>query len=194
MEPPTRIFSRANKGRNRKRILSTTLPTQASKRTPKRPLKLILKKTSNYPVRRCTEQPQQLPSPIFVESSPPRPEQLDEEEEEEEEEPEEEPEEELDKEEEEEEEEEELEEQPEELEEQPEEELEEEPEELPISFISWRKAVYGKEALPGAVSLKYNTTNLFYHLIERWQDSIIAKCLPQIFTVNRLKAAASYKK
>ena len=60
--------------------------------------------------------------------------------------------------------------------------------------MSWQKAVYGREALPGAVSLKYNTTNLFYHLIKRWQDSIIAKCLPRILTVNRLKAAASYKK
>jgi hypothetical protein len=56
------------------------------------------------------------------------------------------------------------------------------------------KAVYGREALPGAVSSKYDTTNLFYHLIEHWRDSIIAKCLPRIFTVNRLKAAASYKK
>ena len=189
MEPPTRVFGRANKGQNRKRALSTTSPMQASKRTPKRRLKLILKKALNRQAKRRTEPPQQLPSPIFVESSPPRPEQLDEEEEEEEE-----PEEELDKEEEEEEEEEELEEQPEEPEEQPEDKLEEEPEELPISFMSWWKAVYRREVLPGAVSLKYNTTNLFYHLIKRWQDSIIAKCLPQIFTVNRLKVAASYKK
>ena len=195
MEPPTRVFGRANKGQNRKRALSTTSPTQASKRTPKRLLKLTFKKASNRQARRRTEPPQQLPSPIFVESSPPRPEQLDEEEEEEE--PEEEPEEELDKEEEEEEEEEEPEEQPEEPEEpeeQPEEEPEEEPEELPISFMSRWKAVCGREALPGAVSSKYDTTNLFYHLIERWQDSIIAKCLPRIFTVNRLEAAASYEK
>ncbi|XTI94000.1 hypothetical protein V2W45_1335480 [Cenococcum geophilum] len=133
MEPPTRIFSRANKGQNYKRALSTTSPTQASKRTPKRCLKLILKKASNRQVRRYTEPPQQLLSPIFIESSPPRPEQLDKEEEEDKEEPEEE----LDKEEEEEKKKEELEEQPEEPEEQPEEELEEEPEELPISFISW---------------------------------------------------------
>ena len=98
------------------------------------------------------------------------------------------------KEEPEEEEEEEEEEPKEQLEEQPEDEPEDKPEELPISFMSWWKAVYGREALPSAVFLKYDTTNLFYHLIERWRDSIITKYLLWIFTVNRLEAAASYKK
>jgi hypothetical protein len=72
MEPPTRISGRANKGQNRKHALSTTLPTQASKRTPKRPLKRTLKKALNRQARRRMEPPRQLPSPIFIKSSPPR--------------------------------------------------------------------------------------------------------------------------
>jgi hypothetical protein len=52
MEPPTRVSGRANKGQNRKRVLSTTSPTQASKRTPKRPLKRTLKKALNRQARR----------------------------------------------------------------------------------------------------------------------------------------------
>ena len=37
---------------------------------------------------------------------------------------------------------------------------------VPVSFMSRWKAVSGREALPGTVSSKYNTNNLFYHLIE----------------------------
>jgi hypothetical protein len=186
MEPPTRISGRANKGKNRKRALSTAAPTQASKRTPKHSLKLVLK-VPNHQARHNTKLPQQPPSPVFIQSSPPQSEQLAESEDELERElAEEEPNEEL-----EEEPEEELEE---ESEEEPEEELEEEPEDLPISFMSRWKAVHGKEVLPGAVSSKYSTTNLFYYLIEHWRDSIIAKCLPRVFIVNRLEAAASYEK
>ena len=179
MEPPTRVSGRANKGQNRKRALSTTSPTQGSKRTLKRPLKQALKKALNHQIRRPTEPLQQLLVLIFVKFSPLRSEQLEELEEEEEE-----LEEEL------EEEEEELEKLEEQLEEEPEEELEE----LPISFISWWEAVYGREALPSVVSSKYNTTKLFYRLIKCWQDSIITKYLLQIFTINRLKATTSYKK
>ena len=120
------------------------------------------------------ELPRQLPSLIFIKSSPPQLEQLEELEEEEK--PKEELKEELEeklKKKEEEEEKEEKEKPKEQLkkqpEEKPEEELEEELkelEEVPISFINWWKAVYKKKALPSTVFLKYNTTNLFYHLIE----------------------------
>jgi hypothetical protein len=48
--------------------------------------------------------------------------------------------------------------------------------------------------LPSAVSSKYNTNNLFYHLIEHWQNIVIRKCLLQIFIINRLKVAVLYKK
>ena len=49
---------------------------------------------------------------------------------------------------------------------------------VPVSFMSCWKAVSRREALPSTASLKYNTNNLFYHLIKRWQDIIIKKCLP----------------
>ena len=65
---------------------------------------------------------------------------------------------------------------------------------VPISFMSRQKAVSRRKALPSAVSLKYNTDNLFYYLIKRWRNIVIRKCLPRIFIVNRLKAAISYKK
>ena len=137
IEPPTHVSSRANKGQNRKHILSTTSPTQASKRTPKRPSKQTLKKALNHQVRHYIEPPRQLPLLIFIKSSPPQLEQLEEPKEEEE--PEEELKEELKKELKEEEEKEEKE-PKEQLKEQPEEEPEEEPKEelkeLPISFIS----------------------------------------------------------
>ena len=65
---------------------------------------------------------------------------------------------------------------------------------VPVSFISYQKVVSKREALPSAVSLKYNTNNLFYDLIKRQRDSIIIKCLLQIFNINRLKVAALYKR
>jgi len=65
---------------------------------------------------------------------------------------------------------------------------------VPVSFISRWKAVSGREALPGAMSSKYDTENLLYSLIKRWRDSVITRCLPWIFNVNRLEAAASYKR
>ena len=65
---------------------------------------------------------------------------------------------------------------------------------VPVSFISCWKAVSRREALPSTASLKYNTNNLFYHLIECWQDIIIGKHLPQIFIINCLKAAVLYKR
>ena len=37
---------------------------------------------------------------------------------------------------------------------------------VPVSFMSCWKAVSRREALPGTVSLKYNTDNLFYYLIK----------------------------
>ena len=44
------------------------------------------------------------------------------------------------------------------------------------------------------MSLKYNTNNLLYTLIKCWRNSVITKCLLQIFNINRLKVAALYKK
>ena len=44
------------------------------------------------------------------------------------------------------------------------------------------------------MSSKYDTENLFYSSIESWRDSVIKKCLPQIFNNNRLKTAALYKR
>ena len=185
MDSAVRVSARA-KGQRRKRTLSNTSPPppQVSKRALK---KTRRHPTGRRPARRLTQPPAlQPPSPLFIRSSPPlsaQPDTVEEEGEEEEEE-------------------EKGEEEEEEEEEDKEEEEEEEKEEedrtslppVPVSFMSRWKAVSGREALPGAVSLKYNTENLFYNSIKSWRDSIIRKCLPQIFNINRLKAAASYKR
>ena len=162
MDPPVRVSARANKGQSHKRILSTTLPPprrsksaskRAPKRAPKERSKRAVNKAQNCPARRPTSPL----SPLFIRSSPPlsaQPDAVEEEEGEEE--------------------------------EQEEEEQEEEEEEedrillspVPVSFMTRWKAVFGREALPGAVSLKYNTNSLFYHLIKRWRDSVLGKCLP----------------
>jgi len=65
---------------------------------------------------------------------------------------------------------------------------------VPVSFISRWKAVFGREALPSAMSSKYDTKNLLYSSIKRWRDSVIIRYLPRIFNVNCLKAAALYKR
>jgi len=44
------------------------------------------------------------------------------------------------------------------------------------------------------MSSKYDTENLLYSLIKRWRDSVITRCLPRIFNINRLEAAALYKR
>lgn len=64
----------------------------------------------------------------------------------------------------------------------------------PVEFMSRWKAVAGKETLTGAQSQKLSTETIFYHSIEAWRDSIIRRCLPRKFTVNRLEAAVSYEK
>ena len=65
---------------------------------------------------------------------------------------------------------------------------------VPVSFISRWKAVSRREALLSAVSSKHNTKNLFYSLIKSQHNSVIKKCLLQIFNINRLKAATLYKR
>ena len=166
MAPPVRVSARANKGKS---TLSTTSPPpQASKRAPK--------KAQRRPARRPTPPPPQPSSPLFITSSPPPSEQPDTVEEDDDNE--------------------------EDKDGDKEDDEDEEGEEedkmslppVPVSFMSRWKVVSGREALSGVVSSKYDTDNLFYHLIERWRDIVIGKCLPRIFIVNRLEAAVSYEK
>jgi hypothetical protein len=64
----------------------------------------------------------------------------------------------------------------------------------PVSFMSRWKAVAGKEVLSGAQSQKLNTDTIFYHSIVVWRDSVVARCLPRKFNINKLEAAVYYER
>jgi hypothetical protein len=64
----------------------------------------------------------------------------------------------------------------------------------PVDFMSRWKAVAGKEVLTRAQSRKLNTDT---HSIVVWRDtylSVIARCLPRKFNINKLKAAKAPEK
>ena len=157
MAPPVCVSACANKGKSRKCTLSTTSPPpQASKRA--------LKEAQCCPARRPTPPLPQLLSPLFITSSPPPLEQPDTVKEDDD------NEENKDKD-------------KEDNEDKKNNKDEEGKKEdklslllVSVSFISHWKRVFRREALPSVVSLKY-TNNLFYHLIKRWRDIIIRKCL-----------------
>ena len=43
-------------------------------------------------------------------------------------------------------------------------------------------------------SQKLNTDTIFYHSIVVWRDSVIARCLPRKFNINKLEAAVYYER
>ena len=43
-------------------------------------------------------------------------------------------------------------------------------------------------------SQKLNTDTIFYHSIVVWRDSVIARCLPRKFNINKLDAAVYYER